>query len=240
MRTMSIPYEIANFEEMRKRGFYYVDKTKYISELEGYKAPVFCVRVVLAKVYSALPFRVTTTNATKMLEDMLNYVRRNNLPPLYIIIDEYDNFTNQLLTAYKDPLNEEVTTSVSFLPTFFKVIKKGIGEGECAHLFLHRCATCYDGRPHKWIKHGRDTDTKTAVPQYIPGTEFYKDDRIVEFKYFKSGDAKKTLALNTPYEKDVEQVKEYAAAVKKQFTNFNVRTFVAYIVSNKGYRFWEA
>ena len=43
--------------------------------------------------------------------------------------DEYDNFTNQLLTSYNDPLYEKVTTSDSFLRTFFKVIKKGIGEG---------------------------------------------------------------------------------------------------------------
>ena len=40
-----------------------------------------------------------------------------------ILIDEYDNFTNQLLTAYKDPLYEQVTTKDSFLRTFFKVIK---------------------------------------------------------------------------------------------------------------------
>ena len=46
-----------------------------------------------------------------------------------ILIDEYDNFTNQLLTSYNDPLYEKVTTSDSFLRTFFKVIKKGIGEG---------------------------------------------------------------------------------------------------------------
>ncbi|WP_438287226.1 AAA family ATPase [Parabacteroides distasonis] len=40
------------------------------------------------------------------------------------MIDEYDNFTNQLLTAYKDPLYEQITTKDSFLRTFFKVIKK--------------------------------------------------------------------------------------------------------------------
>lgn len=34
-----------------------------------------------------------------------------------------------MLTAYKDPLYEEGTTGESFLRTFFKVIKAGIGEG---------------------------------------------------------------------------------------------------------------
>ena len=39
--TITIPYAVADFAEMRERGFYYVDKTKYISRLESYKAPVF-------------------------------------------------------------------------------------------------------------------------------------------------------------------------------------------------------
>lgn len=68
-------------------------------------------------------------NAFQMLEEALAYIRLYGLPKAYILIDEYDNFTNQLLTSYNDPLYEKVTTSDSFLRTFFKVIKKGIGEG---------------------------------------------------------------------------------------------------------------
>jgi hypothetical protein len=70
-----------------------------------------------------------------MLEDILNHIRYYNLPPLYLLIDEYDNFTNQLLTAYKDSLYELVTTKDSFLRTFFKVIKGGIGEGTIRSCF---------------------------------------------------------------------------------------------------------
>ena len=68
-------------------------------------------------------------NASNMLGEILAWVDGQGLPPLYILIDEYDNFTNQLLTAFNDPLYEEVTTGESFLRTFFKVIKGGIGEG---------------------------------------------------------------------------------------------------------------
>ena len=53
----------------------------------------------------------------------MGYAREHGLPKVYVLIDEYDNFTNQLLTAYKDPLYEQVTTKDSFLRTFFKVIK---------------------------------------------------------------------------------------------------------------------
>ena len=70
-------------------------------------------------------FQFTTKgNASQMLEEALGYAREHGLPKVYILIDEYDNFTNQLLTAYKDPLYEQIATKDSFLRTFFKVIKK--------------------------------------------------------------------------------------------------------------------
>ena len=36
-----IPYAVANFEELIDGGYYYVDKTAYLRELESYKVPVF-------------------------------------------------------------------------------------------------------------------------------------------------------------------------------------------------------
>ena len=70
-----------------------------------------------------------------MLEDIMNWIKSNNLPKLYILVDEYDNFTNQLLTSFKDPLYENITTGDSFLRTFFKTIKKGIDEGSIRSCF---------------------------------------------------------------------------------------------------------
>lgn len=213
MARITIPYAVADFVEMRERGFYYVDKTNYIPALEDYKAPVFLrprrfgkslLISTLASYYdrtkahrfeelfggtwigshptpehnrymiirydfSAMvmadniqglaqnfddlncgpvevmlehnrdlfgDFQFTNKgNASKMLEEVLTYIRSHELPKVYILIDEYDNFTNQLLTAYNDPLYEEVTTNDSFLRTFFKVIKKGIGEGSVRSCF---------------------------------------------------------------------------------------------------------
>lgn len=68
-------------------------------------------------------------NASNMLVEVCEFISSHNLPPLYILIDEYDNFTNQLLVVYKDSLYQDLTTGESFLRTFFKVIKAGIGEG---------------------------------------------------------------------------------------------------------------
>lgn len=213
MTRITIPYAIADFVDLRERGFYYVDKTNYITRLENYNAPVFlrprrfgksllistldCYYdrtkahrfeelfagtwigshptpehnryMIIRYDFSAMvmannmqnlarnfndlncaPVEVMVehnrdlfgnfqfTNkgdASKMLEEVLMYARSHELPKVYILIDEYDNFTNQLLTAYNDPLYEEVTTNDSFLRTFFKVIKKGIGEGSIRTCF---------------------------------------------------------------------------------------------------------
>ena len=218
--SITIPYAVADFAEMRNRGFYYVDKTDYIPRLELYKAPVFLrprrfgksllvstlahyydrtlagkfeglfggtyvgshptpehnqymvirydfSKMVMADDMEGLeknfndlncgPVKIMVThnrdlfgdfqfttlgNASKMLEEALNYAREHDLPKVYVLIDEYDNFTNQLLTSYNDPLYEKVTTKDSFLRTFFKVIKAGIGD---PYLFLHGGSSRYDG-----------------------------------------------------------------------------------------------
>lgn len=210
---ITIPYAVADFAEIRERGFYYVDKTWFIPYLERYKAPVFLrprrfgksllvsmlahyydrskshrfeelfggtwigtnptpehnqymiIRYDFSKMVmdstmdgleqnfndlNCSPVEIMVEhnrdlfgdfkfsvrgNATKMLEEALAYVRMRGLPKVYILIDEYDNFTNQLLTAYKDPLYESVTTGESFLRTFFKAIKAGIGEGSIRTCF---------------------------------------------------------------------------------------------------------
>lgn len=211
--TITIPYAIADFADLRERGFYYVDKTDYIEKLENYNAPVFLrprrfgksllvstlahyydrtlagrfeelfggtyvgshptkehnqylvirydfSKMVVSDTMQGLEhnfnllncspveimvahnrdlfgdFRFTETgNAAQMLEEVLAYARSQGFPKAYILIDEYDNFTNQLLTSYNDQLYEKVTTADSFLRTFFKVIKAGIGEGSIRTCF---------------------------------------------------------------------------------------------------------
>ena len=209
-----IPYAVANYEEIIRDRYYFVDKTRFIHELEQYKIPVFLrprrfgkslwcsilecyydvnrkerfeelfgntdigrnptsacnshlvMRFDFSKIevlpaYSALrgkfnsecrnsflnflsdyarhfgTFESPSTNdATDMLARVLQTVRASGLPPVNIIIDEYDNFTNQLLTTHQDGLYKELTTGDSFLRTFFKVIKAGVGEGTVARVFV--------------------------------------------------------------------------------------------------------
>ncbi len=70
------------------------------------------------------------------LKSVLSFIRDNNLPPLYVIIDEYDNFANQLITTHQDHLYYELTRDSSFLKTFFKVLKAGRESGAIANVFI--------------------------------------------------------------------------------------------------------
>lgn len=213
MARITIPYAVADFVDLRERGYYYVDKTEYIPKLEDYKAPIFLrprrfgksllismlaayydrtmahrfeelfggtwvgehpteehnkylvIRYDFSKMVMADDMQELAENfdalncspveimvehnrdlfgdfqftnrgsASQMLEEVLAYARSHAFPKAYILIDEYDNFTNQLFTSYKAPLYQEVTINDSFLRTFFKVIKKGIGEGSIRTCF---------------------------------------------------------------------------------------------------------
>jgi hypothetical protein len=70
------------------------------------------------------------------IKEVLTIIKTHRLPTLYMIIDEYDNFTNQLLTTHQDQLYNDITTGDSFLRTFFKTIKAGVGEGTVGRAFI--------------------------------------------------------------------------------------------------------
>ena len=54
MARITIPYAVADFVDLRERGYYYVDKTDFIPSLEDYNAPVFLRprRIVKSKLNS--------------------------------------------------------------------------------------------------------------------------------------------------------------------------------------------
>ena len=74
------------------------------------------------------------------LAKIFQYIQKHQLPPIYIIIDEYDNFTNQLIISGKDDLYYHLTTARedgdSFFRTFFKVIKAGVESQSVGKVFI--------------------------------------------------------------------------------------------------------
>ncbi len=70
------------------------------------------------------------------LGNIFEFIQENNFPPLYIIIDEYDNFANQLITGHKDHLYKKLMADEGFLKTFFKVLKEGRKSGAIHNVFI--------------------------------------------------------------------------------------------------------
>ncbi|MFH0924522.1 MAG: AAA family ATPase [bacterium] len=211
-----IPYAIASFEKLKETNdYFYIDKTRFIEEIEKYNVPVFLrprrfgkslwcsllecyydinrkdkfgslfhglyigqnptpdrnknlvLRLDFSKVevkpdvkyiedrffgmfrnaisefiasYKEYLFDFSIDSNIKssveLLETILSQVKSKKLPAVYLIIDEYDNFTNQLITSHQDGLYYALTTTDSFFRTFFKVIKAGVGERSIERVFI--------------------------------------------------------------------------------------------------------
>ena len=71
-------------------------------------------------------------------------VAENHLPPLYVIIDEYDNFTNELVVSSRDLEYNAVcghdsrgdATRESFFKAFFKSFKAGLADGTVGRTYF--------------------------------------------------------------------------------------------------------
>jgi hypothetical protein len=79
---------------------------------------------------------ILDTTASGFLDAILRAIQIKKAPRLFIIIDEYDNFTNQLITARLDSLYHDLTAGDSFLRTFFKVIKSGCEDDSIKRVFI--------------------------------------------------------------------------------------------------------
>ncbi len=70
------------------------------------------------------------------LQKVIDFIAFNDLPALYVIIDEYDNFANQLITGHKDHLYQQLMADEGFLKTFFKLLKEGRKTGAIHNVFI--------------------------------------------------------------------------------------------------------
>jgi hypothetical protein len=66
----------------------------------------------------------------------LNHLKSSDAPQVYVIIDEYDNFANHLITAHQDFQYKKQTADDSFPKTYFKVLKAGRQTGALANIFI--------------------------------------------------------------------------------------------------------
>ncbi|MFN8495544.1 MAG: AAA family ATPase [Caldilineaceae bacterium] len=94
------------------------------------------LRTEYASLLAGMPDMKLDAPVSQNLDHLLSYVRANQLPPVYVIIDEYDNFANQLITSNQDLLYRELVASDGFFKTFFKTLKAGRERGAIANIFI--------------------------------------------------------------------------------------------------------
>ena len=85
---------------------------------------------------AALPELDRSAPVSNNMKQLLDLIQSERLPPLFVIIDEYDNFANHLITTDRDPIYYDLVADDSFFKTFFKTLKEGREIGAIANVFI--------------------------------------------------------------------------------------------------------
>ncbi len=75
-------------------------------------------------------------DAAENLTLLLDLAEAQGLPRFYIIIDEYDNFANQMIVGRQDQRYRQLTSEGSFLKSFFKALKEGRKSKQIGRIFI--------------------------------------------------------------------------------------------------------
>ena len=94
------------------------------------------LRAEYRHLFGEMPDLAMSDPVSDNLEKVFRYIRGNGLPQVYVIIDEYDNFANQLIVGNQDLLYRDLTAADGFLKTFFKTLKAGRESGAIANIFI--------------------------------------------------------------------------------------------------------
>ena len=86
----------------------------------------------------------TATGPADCIDCVREVIRKNHLPPLYVIIDEYDSFTNELVVSNRDAEYNAIcghdsrgdATRESFFKAFFKSFKAGLADGTVGRTYF--------------------------------------------------------------------------------------------------------
>ncbi|MEM6262803.1 MAG: AAA family ATPase [Bacteroidota bacterium] len=69
---------------------------------------------------------------------------------LYLLIDEYDHFTNELVSFDLSQF-QDIVSKQGWVRKFYEVVKTGTGRGLNRSHFHDRCFSRYARRPHLWL-----------------------------------------------------------------------------------------
>jgi hypothetical protein len=89
-----------------------------------------------APLLEEMPALDLTAPVADNLSVLLGHIWQADLPRVFVIIDEYDNFANQLVTGHKDLLYQQLVAEDSFFKSFFKTLKENRETGAIANVFI--------------------------------------------------------------------------------------------------------
>jgi len=72
-------------------------------------------------------------NPSSIIDTLCTLIKEKQI---YLLIDEYDNFANDLIGANEDNLYYEILSKTGFVRTFYEAIKSGAQEGAISRIFL--------------------------------------------------------------------------------------------------------
>ncbi|MEM6316079.1 MAG: AAA family ATPase [Bacteroidota bacterium] len=78
---------------------------------------------------------LTQPQANMMLRRLLDVLKKQPIKPVYLLIDEYDHFTNALIADNVSTF-QQVVGQDGFVRTFYETIKNGTGEGTIERIFV--------------------------------------------------------------------------------------------------------
>ena len=110
---------------------------------ENVKGSVGCFAVKYGKLADWSKIK-SATGPADCISKVREVIAENHLPPLYVIIDEYDNFTNELVVSGRDTEYNAVcghdsrgdATRESFFKAFFKSFKAGLADGTVGRTYF--------------------------------------------------------------------------------------------------------
>lgn len=88
------------------------------------------------KIFNGTVSVDSNLTASANLQTLMKFIQIEKLPPLFVIIDEYDNFANQLIMNHNDLIYHQLTEDGGFFKTFFKTLKEGRQKRAIKNVFI--------------------------------------------------------------------------------------------------------
>ena len=169
----------------------------------------FCVKYGKLADWSGI---AKAQNPADMIDAVRTVIMDARLPPLYVIIDEYDNFTNELVVSGRDAEYNAVcghdakgdVTRESFFKAFFKSFKAGLADGTVGRTYFTGVLPITLDDLSSGFNVGTvvslNPDLLNLVGFTQPQVEMYVDDVYAEYGFDRSNRADVLADLKAFYD----------------------------------------